>query len=178
MADAPDLGSGGEILRGSSPLPGRCRSGRCTFTEYLSHFAEGSGGVRGEAVFSGKRPWQFSQRTFIKDLMYEHRTQPLLSLAKFTKRVVHHLILALLVLAVGLGIGILGYHFLAELNWVDSLLNASMILGGMGPVDPLHSSTAKYSPPVTPYFRASFYRHSLPDRGPVCASPFAPHSSR
>ena len=75
--------------------------------------------------------------------MYEHRTQPLLSLAKFTKRVVHHLILALLVLAVGLGIGILGYHFLAELNWVDSLLNASMILGGMGPVDPLHSSTAK-----------------------------------
>ena len=126
--------------------------GGCTFTEYLSHFAEGSGGVRCEAVFSGKRPWQFSQRTFIKDLMYEHRTQPLLSLAKFTKRVVHHLILALLVLAVGLGIGILGYHFLAELNWVDSLLNASMILGGMGPVDPLHSSTAKYSPPVTPYF--------------------------
>ena len=99
--------------------------------------------MRCEAVFSGKRPWQFSQRTFIKDLMYEHRTQPLLSLAKFTKRVVHHLILALLVLAVGLGIGILGYHFLAELNWVDSLLNASMILGGMGPVDPLHSSTAK-----------------------------------
>jgi hypothetical protein len=75
--------------------------------------------------------------------MYEHRKQPLLGWAKFAKRVIHHLILALLVLAVGLGIGVLGYHFLGELNWVDSLLSASMILAGMGPVDTLHSSTAK-----------------------------------
>jgi hypothetical protein len=36
-----------------------------------------------------------------------------------------------------------GYHSLAKLNWVDSFLNASMILGGMGPVDPLQSSAAK-----------------------------------
>jgi hypothetical protein len=42
-----------------------------------------------------------------------------------------------------LEIGVLGYHFLGGLSWIDSLLNASMILGGMGPVDPLHSSTAK-----------------------------------
>jgi hypothetical protein len=75
--------------------------------------------------------------------MYEHRKQPLLSLAKFTRRVIRHLVLAFLFLAFGLGIGVLGYHFLGELNWIDSLLNASMILGGMGPVDPLHSSTAK-----------------------------------
>lgn len=44
---------------------------------------------------------------------------------------------------VALGIGVLGYHWLAELPWIDSLLNASMILGGMGPVDPLHSTAAK-----------------------------------
>lgn len=75
--------------------------------------------------------------------MYEHRKQPLLSLPKFTRRVIRHLILAFLFLAFGLGIGVLGYHFLGKLNWIDSLLNASMILGGMGPVDPLHSSTAK-----------------------------------
>ena len=42
-----------------------------------------------------------------------------------------------------LGIGIIGYRFIAGLEWVDSLLNASMILGGMGPVDPLHSVGAK-----------------------------------
>lgn len=42
-----------------------------------------------------------------------------------------------------LEIGVLGYHFLGQLSWIDSVVNASMILGGMGPVDPLHSSTAK-----------------------------------
>jgi hypothetical protein len=56
--------------------------------------------------------------------MYERRKQPLLSRAKFTKRVIRHFALALLVLAVGLGIGVLGYHTLGELNWIDSLLNA------------------------------------------------------
>jgi len=75
--------------------------------------------------------------------MYEHQMERLLSRARFTKRVIRHFSLALLVLAVGLGIGILGYHCLGELNWIDSLLNASMILGGMGPVDPFHSSAAK-----------------------------------
>jgi hypothetical protein len=45
--------------------------------------------------------------------------------------------------AFALGVGILGYHLLGQLRWVDSLLNASMILAGMGPVDPLHSTSAK-----------------------------------
>ena len=75
--------------------------------------------------------------------MYERGKQPLLSAARFAKRVIRHFILAFLVLAAGLGIGVLGYHCLGDLNWIDSLLNASMILGGMGPVDPLHSSAAK-----------------------------------
>src|SRR6059058_6036963 len=75
--------------------------------------------------------------------MYERRKEPLLSAARFAKRVIRHFILAFLVLAAGLGIGVLGYHCLGELNWIDALLNASMILGGMGPVDPPHSSAAK-----------------------------------
>ena len=75
--------------------------------------------------------------------MYEHRSHPLLSRAKFARRVFRHLLLALLAIGVALGIGIIGYHCIGDLSWVDSLLNASMILGGMGPVDPLHSSAAK-----------------------------------
>ena len=75
--------------------------------------------------------------------MFEHRKAPLLSPAAFTRRVSWHFFIALLALAVGLGIGVLGYHILGGLGWVDSLLNASMILGGMGPVDPLHTATAK-----------------------------------
>ena len=42
-----------------------------------------------------------------------------------------------------LGIGIVGYRVFAGLGWVDSLLNASMILTGMGPVDPMNTPAAK-----------------------------------
>ncbi len=75
--------------------------------------------------------------------MYEHRTHPLLSRAKFLRRVGRHFGIALIVIGLALGIGVAGYHWLGALSWVDSLLNASMILGGMGPVDPLKSDAAK-----------------------------------
>ena len=75
--------------------------------------------------------------------MYEKLRQPLLSRAEFSKRVGRHGLVALAVLVAGLGIGVLGYHFIAHLSWIDSLLNASMILGGMGPIDPLPNNAAK-----------------------------------
>jgi hypothetical protein len=75
--------------------------------------------------------------------MYEHRRHPILSRAGFIKRVARHLMLALIILSSALGIGVVGYHYLGELGWLDALLNASMILGGMGPVDPLHKPVAK-----------------------------------
>ena len=75
--------------------------------------------------------------------MYEHRKQPLLSTAKFLKRVARHWLAGFGVLAFGLGGGILGYHYIAGLSWIDSPLNASMILGGMGPVDSLRTNGAK-----------------------------------
>jgi hypothetical protein len=75
--------------------------------------------------------------------MYERRKQRLLSRAEFSKRVGRHGLVALGVLVAGLGMGVLGYHRLAHLSWIDSLLNASMILGGMGPVDPLRTNAAK-----------------------------------
>ena len=68
---------------------------------------------------------------------------PLLTRAQFARRVGRQLAIALLVVAAALGIGVLGYHHFAKLAWIDSLLNASMILGGMGPVDPLPSPEAK-----------------------------------
>lgn len=75
--------------------------------------------------------------------MYERRKQPLLSRAEFKKRVGRHGLVALGVLVLGLGIGVFGYHFVAHLGWIDSLLNASMILGGMGPTDVLRTDAAK-----------------------------------
>jgi len=75
--------------------------------------------------------------------MYEHRTKPLLSTPKFLKRVARHWVAGFGVLGLGLGGGILGYHYIVGCNWIDLLLNASMILGGMGPVgEPLKTSVA------------------------------------
>jgi len=75
--------------------------------------------------------------------MYEHRTQRLLTRSQFLGRALAHLAIGLGAIAVALAIGIGGYHYIARLKWVDALLNASMILGGMGPVDPLNSTAAK-----------------------------------
>ena len=75
--------------------------------------------------------------------MYEKRDRPLLSRAKFLRRVGRHFIGVLIFVAFALGIGVLGYHYLGHLKWIDALVNASMILGGMGPVDPLTSTAAK-----------------------------------
>ena len=75
--------------------------------------------------------------------MYEHRKQPLLSTAKFLRRLARHGLVAFGVMIGGLGIGVVGYHIVAHLSWIDSLLNASMILGGMGPVDTLKTDAAK-----------------------------------
>ena len=76
--------------------------------------------------------------------MYEHRTHPS-SVEPILKRVAGHVMIALFVLALALGIGVVGYHYLGELKWLDALLNASMILGGMGPVDPLDKPAGKLS---------------------------------
>jgi len=52
-------------------------------------------------------------------------------------RVAAHSLLAFGLLTLSLGIGILGYRGFEGLSWLDSLLNASMLLGGMGEISPL-----------------------------------------
>jgi hypothetical protein len=54
-----------------------------------------------------------------------------------------HILMAGLLSAVVLFMGIAGYHWIAGLGWADSLLEASMILGGMGPVNPVTTTGAK-----------------------------------
>lgn len=75
--------------------------------------------------------------------MYEHRKHRLLSRHEFLKRIIRHVGIAATVIAFSLTLGIAGYHFVAGLEWIDALLNASMILTGMGPVDILHGYKAK-----------------------------------
>jgi hypothetical protein len=76
--------------------------------------------------------------------MFEHRSAPLLPAHDFAIRVLTYAGLALSLILGSLGIGVLGYHHFAGLGWLDALLNASMILTGMGPVDPMATPGAKF----------------------------------
>ena len=48
-----------------------------------------------------------------------------------------------LFISLGLIVGIIGYHWAADLSWLDALVEASMILSGMGPISPLSTTSAK-----------------------------------
>ena len=75
--------------------------------------------------------------------MYEHHKQPLASRKVFAQRVMRNGLIGAGMIFTALGIGVLGYHVFEGFSWVDSLLNASMILGGMGPVNPLQTVAGK-----------------------------------
>jgi hypothetical protein len=73
----------------------------------------------------------------------ERSHEKLAPFSLFVRRLGAAVGLACCIIALALFIGISGYHWLAGLDWVDSLLEASMILGGMGPVNPLKTTGAK-----------------------------------
>jgi hypothetical protein len=75
--------------------------------------------------------------------MYEQHSELLLTRSEFVKRVLKHALVSGGILLASLGVGVLGYHCFEGIPWLDSLLNASMILGGMGPVDTLRSTGGK-----------------------------------
>ncbi len=75
---------------------------------------------------------------------FEHRSKPLLPRKQYYQRVLRYAWFAFELLGVSLGIGVIGYHSLNDLPWLDSLLNASMILTGMGPIDSMKNDAAKW----------------------------------
>lgn len=62
---------------------------------------------------------------------------------QFYRRFARALVVSQAVIGVSLSLGILGYHYICGFGWVDALLNASMILTGMGPVGTLVTDGAK-----------------------------------
>lgn len=76
-------------------------------------------------------------------MKYEHRSQRLIPFKEFILRLIRTAAIAALIVLSALMIGVLGYHFLEGFSWIDSLLNASMILGGMGPIGEMHTFDGK-----------------------------------
>jgi hypothetical protein len=75
--------------------------------------------------------------------MYEHRTEPLLSRRAFLARLALHGAAAMGLIFGSLTLGAIGYHTTESLPWLDAVLNAAMILTGMGPVNQLHTVGGK-----------------------------------
>jgi hypothetical protein len=75
--------------------------------------------------------------------MKKRRPTPQMVHAEWRRRLINALGLAVSALTLLLGAGVPGDHYLVGLPWFDALLNASMILGGMGPADPIRNDVGK-----------------------------------
>jgi hypothetical protein len=76
-------------------------------------------------------------------MFFEHSSEPLLPRHQWLKRVYRSVWLAAYIVLSVLAIGIVGYHVLGHLPWIDALLEASMILGGMGAIAPMANDAVK-----------------------------------
>lgn len=75
--------------------------------------------------------------------MYERKHEPLLHRRGFARRVVRHAGFASVLVGPSLLIGVLGFHFIEGWSWLDSLLESSMLLGGMGPTQVPQTAAGK-----------------------------------
>ncbi|MGH8022775.1 MAG: hypothetical protein ACRED1_04285 [Limisphaerales bacterium] len=75
--------------------------------------------------------------------MFEHKSSPLLPRQAFIRRMGGCALLSAGISGASLLIGMIGYHVLEGMAWVDAFANASMILGGMGPLGTLNTSAGK-----------------------------------
>jgi len=76
-------------------------------------------------------------------MFYERRHHRLAPIPVFLRRLLVSIAVSGSMILGTLLLGMLGYHWVAGFEWIDALHNASMILGGMGPVDPVHTVAAK-----------------------------------
>ena len=75
--------------------------------------------------------------------MISNNIKPLPHRSHFYKSFLKNLLVSVVFIGFSLAIGMVGYKYYMNISWVDSLLNASMILTGMGPVDRAETDAAK-----------------------------------
>jgi hypothetical protein len=73
----------------------------------------------------------------------EHHNQHLISKQRFIYRILKYNFFSFTLITLSLGIGMIGYHYLGQISWLDSFHMSSMILTGMGPVAEMKSVNAK-----------------------------------
>jgi hypothetical protein len=88
---------------------------------------------------------------------FERRTDKLAPVSVYVQRIIAAVAIAILLMLVALSVGMAGYHLIAGFDFVDSLLEASMILGGMGPVRELPNQSAKVFASIYALFSGVFF---------------------
>jgi hypothetical protein len=83
-----------------------------------------------------------ARRTLLWD--FERRTDPLLPRRRFWRRIVRTALAGALLVALALGLGMVGYHITEHMSWLDAFANAAMILSGMGPLATLQTPAGKF----------------------------------
>lgn len=76
-------------------------------------------------------------------MIYEDRYTRPITRKRFAQRMSGHIAIAAAVVFISLLGGMAGYTHYEHLAWRDAFLNTAMLLGGMGPVDPLKSNGGK-----------------------------------
>src|SRR2546429_3703409 len=110
--------------------------------------------------------------------MYEQRNHPLLSRAKFARRVARRLLLALFLVGIALGLGVFGYHYIGGLNWIDSLQRLhDLRRHGAGRSAPFGRGKA-FRIRLCIVLRTRFRRYRRIDDWAVCTPAPAPFSHR
>lgn len=74
---------------------------------------------------------------------FEHHHEKLLPRRQFIRRLIQYALISLSLIVGSLAIGMAGYHAFEGFSWVDSFLNTTMLMGGMGPVGSLHTDSGK-----------------------------------
>jgi len=76
-------------------------------------------------------------------VMYEHKTHPMLPWRRFVRRLGVHVGAAMILIGISLVVGTWGYHALGEESWLDAFVNASMLLGGMGQIGNITTTSGR-----------------------------------
>jgi hypothetical protein len=73
----------------------------------------------------------------------EHRKQNIAPVHVFIKRLARYSLFAFILIAFSVAVGSIGYHNIADLDWLDSFHMSCLILTGMGPVAEMKTASAK-----------------------------------
>jgi len=76
-------------------------------------------------------------------VIYEHKTEKLISRKRFTIRLFWHFLLALLIIFITLAVGVAGHFIWGGENFHDAILNAAFVMAGLGIVEMPQNNAAK-----------------------------------